>query len=55
MELTWYGSTCVRMRSKDAVVVADPYQSNIGPTGRGVTGDIVTFSHPDEAPLPRAK
>jgi L-ascorbate metabolism protein UlaG (beta-lactamase superfamily) len=55
MELTWYGRTCVRMRSKDAVVVADPYQSNIGPTGRGVTGDIVTFSHPDDAPHPRGK
>ena len=33
----------------------DPYQSVVGPTGRGITGDIVTFSHPDDAPLPRAK
>ncbi len=55
MELTWYGRTCVRMRSKDAVVVADPYQSVVGPTGRGINGDIVTFSHPDDAPLPKAK
>jgi len=55
MELTWYGRTCVRMRGKDAVVVNDPYQSVVGPTGRGVTGDIVTFSHPDDKPLPRAK
>ncbi len=55
MELTWYGRTCVRMRGKDAVVVNDPYQSIVGPTGRGVTGDIVTFSHPDDTPLPRAK
>ncbi len=55
MELTWYGRTCVRMRSKDAVVLADAYQSIVGPTGRGVTADIVTFSHPDDAPLPKAK
>ena len=55
MELTWYGRTCVRLRGRDAVVVADPYQSIVGPTGRGLTGDIVTVSHPDDAPLPRAK
>ncbi len=55
MELTWYGRTCVRLRGKDAVVVTDPYQSVVGPTGRGITGDIVTFSHPDDAPLAKAK
>jgi hypothetical protein len=43
------------MRGKDAVVVADAYQTVVGPTGRGITGDIVTYSHPDDAPLPRAK
>lgn len=55
MELSWYGRTCIRLRGKDAVVVADPYQSVVGPTGRGITADIVTFSHPDDTPLPRAK
>jgi L-ascorbate metabolism protein UlaG (beta-lactamase superfamily) len=55
MELTWYGRTCVRLRGKDAVVVADPYQSIVGPTGRGITGDIVTVSHPDDTPLPKPK
>ena len=55
MELTWYGRTCVRLKGRDAVVVADPYQSVVGPTGRGITGDIVTFSHADDAPLARAK
>ena len=55
MELTWYGRTCIRLRGKDAVVVSDPFQSVVGPTGRGITGDIVTFSHPDDRPLPRAK
>jgi L-ascorbate metabolism protein UlaG (beta-lactamase superfamily) len=55
MEVTWYGRTCIRLRGRDAVVVADPYQSVVGPTGRGITGDIVTISHPDDTPLPRAK
>src|SRR5512140_3340851 len=55
MELTWYGRTCVRMRGKDAVVVADAYQSIVGPTGRGITGDIVTFSHADDSPLAKSK
>src|ERR1041384_6186091 len=55
MELTWYGRTCVRMRGRDAVVVADPYQAVVGPTGRGITGEIVTISHPDDTPLPKAK
>ncbi len=55
MELTWYGQTCVRLRGRDAVVVADPYQAVVGPTGRGITGEIVTISHPDDHPLPKAK
>ena len=55
MELSWYGRTCIRLRGRDAVVVADPYPSIVGPTGRGITGDVVTFSHPDDNPLPRAK
>lgn len=55
MEVQWYGRTCIRLRGKDAVVVADPYQSIVGPTGRGITGDIVTFSHPDDTPLARGK
>jgi L-ascorbate metabolism protein UlaG (beta-lactamase superfamily) len=56
MEITWYGRTCFRLRGKDAVVVTDPYRSLVGPTGRGLTGDIVTFSRPDPqtvAPKPR--
>jgi L-ascorbate metabolism protein UlaG (beta-lactamase superfamily) len=51
MEVQWYGRTCIRLRGRDAVVVADPYQSVVGPTGRGITGDIVTFSHPDDTPV----
>jgi L-ascorbate metabolism protein UlaG (beta-lactamase superfamily) len=55
MELTWYGRTCIRLRGRDAVVVADPYVGVVGPTGRGVTGDIVTFSHPDDVPPAKAR
>jgi L-ascorbate metabolism protein UlaG (beta-lactamase superfamily) len=55
MEVTWYGRSCIRLRGRDATVVNDPYQSIVGPTGRGITGDIVTYSHPDDAPLRKAK
>jgi len=53
MELTWYGRTCIRIKGKDAVVVNDPYPAVVGPTGRGITGDVITFSHPDDAPPPK--
>jgi L-ascorbate metabolism protein UlaG (beta-lactamase superfamily) len=53
MEITWYGRTCIRLRGKDAVVVNDPYPSIVGPTGRGITADVITFSHPDDDPPPR--
>ncbi len=55
MEITSYGRTCIRLKGRDAVVVADPYPAVVGPTGRGITGDIVTFSHPDDQPLPKSK
>ena len=55
MELQWFGRTCVRLKGRDAVVVAAAYQAVVGPTGRGITGDIVTYSHPDDDPLPRPK
>ena len=55
MEITWYGQTCVRLRGRDAVVVNDAFQSIVGPTGRGITADIATYSHPEDAPLAKAK
>jgi len=55
VEITWYGRTCVRLRGRDAVVVADAYQAIVGPTGRGITADIATYSHPDDEPLKKAK
>jgi len=55
VEITWYGGTCVRFRGRDATVVADAYTGIVGPTGRGITADIATYSHPDDAPAPRAR
>jgi hypothetical protein len=51
MELTYYGRTCVRIRSREATIAYDPYTSIVGPTGRGISADIVTLSHPDDAPF----
>ncbi|MBX3031289.1 MAG: MBL fold metallo-hydrolase [Chloroflexi bacterium] len=49
MEITWLGETCVRMRGREGVVVADAYRSVAGPTGRGLTADICTYSHAEHA------
>lgn len=43
MEIIWYGGSCVRMKGRDGVVAADPFKAIVGPTGRGLTADIVTF------------
>jgi L-ascorbate metabolism protein UlaG (beta-lactamase superfamily) len=53
MEITWYGRTCIRLRGREGVVVADAYPAIVGPTGRGITADIATYSHPDDEPLPK--
>jgi L-ascorbate metabolism protein UlaG (beta-lactamase superfamily) len=47
VEITWYGEGCVRLRSREGVVAADAYRSVVGPTGRGLTADVITYSHPD--------
>jgi Beta-lactamase superfamily domain len=52
MEITWYGAGCVRLRGREGAVVADAYRSIVGPTGRGISGDIATYSHADPHPLP---
>jgi L-ascorbate metabolism protein UlaG (beta-lactamase superfamily) len=49
MEIIWFGGSCVRLKGREGVVAADPYRSIVGPTGRGLTADIVTYGHPDEA------
>jgi L-ascorbate metabolism protein UlaG (beta-lactamase superfamily) len=48
MEITWFGGSCVRLKGREGVVIADPFRSIAGPTGRGLTADIVTFGHADE-------
>jgi L-ascorbate metabolism protein UlaG (beta-lactamase superfamily) len=50
MEITWFGETCVRLRGREGVVAADAYRSVVGPTGRGLTADIATYSHADPDP-----
>jgi L-ascorbate metabolism protein UlaG (beta-lactamase superfamily) len=52
MEITWYGGSCIRLRGKEGVIAADAYRSIVGPTGRGLVADIVTYSHADPRPLP---
>jgi L-ascorbate metabolism protein UlaG (beta-lactamase superfamily) len=45
MEITSFGETCLRFKGREGVVVADAFTSVVGPTGRGLTADIVTYSH----------
>ena len=49
MEITWFGSSCVRLKGREGVVAADPFRSIVGPTGRGITADIVSYGYPDES------
>ena len=30
VEITWYGQSCFRLRSREATVVTDPYDKRIG-------------------------
>jgi Beta-lactamase superfamily domain len=48
MEIIWLGDTCVRLRGREGTVVADAYRSVAGPTGRGLTADICTYSHAEQ-------
>jgi hypothetical protein len=47
MEIVSYGETCLRLRGKEGIVVTDAFPRIVGPTGRGLTADIATYSHPD--------
>jgi L-ascorbate metabolism protein UlaG (beta-lactamase superfamily) len=49
MEIIWFGGSCVRLKGREGVVAADPFRSIVGPTGRGITADIVTYGHHDDA------
>jgi hypothetical protein len=48
MEITSFGATCLRFKGREGVVVADAYAALVGPTGRGMTADIATYSHVED-------
>ena len=48
MEITSFGGSCLRLKGREGVVAANPFAAVVGPTGRGLTADIVTYSHPDK-------
>lgn len=45
LEITWLGHACFRLRSKEGVVVTDPYGPSLGLALGKPTADIVTVSH----------
>ncbi len=45
MEITWLGNACVRIRTKQAIVLMDPYERAGGLDMGRPTADIVTVSH----------
>ncbi len=47
MEIVSFGETCLRLRGREGIVATDAFPRIVGPTGRGLTADIVTYSHPD--------
>jgi beta-lactamase family protein len=48
MEITSFGGTCLRFKGREGVVVADGYAALVGPTGRGLTADVATYSHAED-------
>jgi L-ascorbate metabolism protein UlaG (beta-lactamase superfamily) len=48
MEITWYGHSCFRLRSREATVVTDPFGKNCGYEKPTVRTDIITISHDHE-------
>jgi hypothetical protein len=47
MEIVSFGDTCLRLRGREGIVAADAFPRIVGPTGRGLTADIATYSHID--------
>ena len=45
MEIDWFGLSCFRLRSREATVVADPYEKSIGLKLPRPRANIVTISH----------
>jgi len=44
MEITWFGHSCFRIKGKEATVVTDPFDEDLGYPLRNPTTDIVTIS-----------
>jgi L-ascorbate metabolism protein UlaG (beta-lactamase superfamily) len=45
MDITWYGHSCFRLRSKQGTVITDPYDKGLGDDLPRLRADIVTISH----------
>lgn len=45
MEITYYGHSCFRIKTKKAVLVTDPYDESTGYKLPKLSADIVTISH----------
>ena len=45
MQITWYGHSCFRLRSRNGTVVTDPYGDDIGYRLPRIRADIVTVTH----------
>ncbi len=49
MEMTWLGHACVRIRAKEATIVADPCEKSSGYSLGRPTADVVTLSFDEPA------
>ena len=45
MEIDWFGHSCMRLRTREATVVNDPYNKSIGLSFARPRADVVTISH----------
>ena len=45
MEITWYGLSCFRLRSRKLTIITDPYDDSVGQTLPRMRAHVVTSSH----------
>ena len=45
MELIWLGHSCMRLRSRDTIIIQDPFDRSLGYHIGRWTADVVTVSH----------
>ena len=48
MEISWYGQSCFRLRSRGLALVTDPYSPETGLKLPRLTANVVTVSHDHE-------